>query len=303
MIKNINRLFLNEIREDKSLFAHKAKSGSDIIEIEYQTNSLGYRDKEFDGNSEILALGCSMTYGQGMQKEKVWTSILSQKLNMSLSSIASRGDSTINQIIKAFYYFEKFGNPKIIVAVFPYFRIPTPYVEGKMEASNMFKKQNFKNNDYMPYVEYNEIDNFRFNEYAKAPYDPRIVLNEEFVFFYEKIFIDMLRQYCKSNGIKLFWSVWEMGYQKIFYDEINKFYPEHHKEYCYIDAFDWMIPNTVKYDKFSEFNALDCHNEYRDEELFYRGADRKTTGDPHWGMHTHLHVAEDMYKKIIVNLN
>jgi hypothetical protein len=301
-MNNINRLFLNKIREDKSLFARTATDDADIIEIEYKINTLGYRDEEFNGNSDILALGCSMTYGQGIQKEKIWTSILSKNLNMSLSSIASRGDSTINQIIKAFYYFEKFGNPKIVVAVFPYFRIPTPYVEGKMEASNMYKKQDFKNNDYMPHVEYTEINNVFFNKYAKAPYDPITIFTEEFVFFYEKIFIDMLRQYCKSNGIKLFWSKWELGYQKVFYDEINKFYPEHHKEYCYIDAFDWLIPNSARYDKFSEFNALDCHNEYREEQLFYRGADRKI-GDPHWGIHTHIHVAEAMYNKIIANLN
>jgi hypothetical protein len=302
MIDDVSRLFLNKIQENYNKNAHIAKAEDDIVEIKYNINSLGYRSKEFDGKSDILTLGCSMTYGQGMHQENIWADILSKKLGMSYSNLGSRGDSTIGQIIKAFYYFEKFGNPKIIVAIFPSFRIQTPYVVGKMEASNNFRKRQFKDNDYMPEIEYSEIDE-RFNKYSKAPYAPSEILTEEFVFFYEKIFIDIFRQYCKSNGIKLFWSVWEYGYQTNYYKKINKFYPNHHEEYCYIKTFDWLVPDTKDIDRFGEFNALDCHNEYRSNELFYRGADRNDGHLPHWGIHKHMHVADDFYEQIISNLN
>ena len=303
MIDNINKLFINGMQEHSFYEPQTLYQDVDIVDIKYETNSLGYRDKEFDGKSDILSIGCSMTFGQGLPKENIWIDILSKKLGMSYSNLGSRGDSTIGQIAKAFYYFEKFGNPKIVVALFPSFRIPTPYVKGKMEASNKFKRRQFTYNPDMPNIEYTEIDSTQFNKYSKAPYDPSQILPQEFVFFYEKIFIDMLRQYCKSNGIKLFWSVWEYGYQTTYYKEINKFYPQHHEEYCYIKASDWMIPNTKDSDRFGEFNALDCHNEYRQDDLFYRGADRKNDHFSHWGTHKHMHVADEFYEHIISNLN
>jgi hypothetical protein len=303
MIEDINRLFLNQMQENKFRHPNVSKEGDDICEIEYKTNSLGYRDKEFDGKSDILALGCSMTYGQGLPQENIWIDVLSKKLNISFSNLASRGDSTIGQIIKAFYYFQKFGNPKIVVALFPCFRIPTPQVKDKMESVNNFRQKQFKYNNYMPKIEYTEIDDSRFIKYSKAPHDPANIISEDFVFFYEKIFIDMLRQYCKSNGIKFFWTVWDRGYQTKFYNKINTFYPDHHKEYCYMKEFDWKIPNTEEFDKYFEFNALDCHNEYRQDELFYRAADRLDPHQPHWGIHKHMHIAENFYGHIISNLN
>jgi hypothetical protein len=309
MIENIKRLFVNELMEFPN-GAHPNHARTDIDKIDYTLNSLGYRSDEFDGKSEILFLGCSHTYGQGLPKEDVWAHILSKKLNLSSSSLAARGDSVMGQVSKAFYYFEKFGNPKIVVALFPFSRIITPYTEGKMEAKNEYKRKKFKEHDYMPLVEYSETWG-SFAKYAKAPYDPQYILTEEFVFFYENIFIDMLRQYCKSNNIKFVWSNWDPMYQEDIYNEVNSFYPQHHESYCYIEAFDWKIPNHEptqsgargEADDYGEFNALDCHSDYdRNHELFYRGADRKDGHPPHWGTHKQLHIAEDFYNFIVDKL-
>ena len=309
MIENIKRLFINELIEFPH-GAHLLHQGKDIINIEYNLNSLGYRDREFDGKSDILFLGCSNTYGQGIPEEDAWTKILSKKMNLSSSSLAARGDSTINQVAKAFYYFEKFGNPKIVVALFPFSRIMTPYVKGKMETKNKFKRDKFEKYDYMPMIEYSETWG-SFDRFSKAPHDPQSVLPEDFVFFYENIFIDMLRQYCKSNNIKFVWSNWDPMYQEDIYNEVNSFYPQHHEGYCYIEAFDWKIPDQEptqpgargEADTYGEFNALDCHTEQdRNHRLFYRAADRIDGHIPHWGTHKHLHVAEDFYNFIVDKL-
>ena len=273
------------------------KINSDAFDVEYNINSLGYRGSDFYLKADVLALGCSQTYGQGMNEESIWPTLLSKKLNLSISNLASRGDSIVGQVSKAFYYFAKFGNPKIIVAVFPINRILTPYVEGKMEASNNFRKREFDKSNLLPHVEYSEIVN-QFDKYAKAPYDPSKIFTWEFTFLYEKIFIDILRQYCKSNGIKLFWTVWEQKYQEIFYKNINVFYPDHHEEYCYMESFNCKIPGTNEDDRYLEYNALDCHQEDRSNPMFYRAADRMDDMLPHWGMHRHVHVAEDFYRYI-----
>lgn len=307
MIENIERLFVNEIKEGPGS-AHVATNNTDVFPVDYRLNSLGYRSKEFDGESEVLFLGCSQTYGQGLPEDKIWSTILAKKLNLSYCSLAAKGDSVMGQVSKAFYYFEKFGNPKIIVALFPFSRINTPYVKGKMETKNKFKRQFFEKHDYLPMVEYSETWG-SFSRYAKAPYDPQSILAEEFVFFYENIFIDMLRQYCISNGIHLFWSNWDPMYQKDIYDKVNSFYPKHHEGYCYVNAFDWeisgeeIIYGRENSDDYGEHNALDCHSDYdRNHELFYRGADRKDGHMPHWGFHKHLHIAEDFYDFMINKL-
>jgi hypothetical protein len=300
MIENIKRLFVNELLEFP-INAHPKHRDSEIISIDYDVNSLGYRSKEFDGNSDMLFLGCSQTYGQGIPQENTWTDILSKKMNLSSSSLAARGDSIISQVTKAFYYFEKFGNPKIVVALFPDYRIMTPYTKGKMETKNEFKRRNFEKYKEMPTIEYSEMTG-SLAQYSKAPHDPQEVLTEEFVFFYENIFIDMLRQYCKSNDIKFFWSNWDPKYQGYVYNEINKFYPKHNEGYCHIDAFTWNT-DTGDIDNYGEFNALDCHTDHnREHELFYRGADRKDGHMPHWGTHKHLHIAEDFYDFIVDKL-
>ena len=300
MIENIKRLFVNELLEFP-INAHPKHRDSEIISIDYDVNSLGYRSKEFDGNSDMLFLGCSQTYGQGIPQENTWTDILSKKMNLSSSSLAARGDSIIGQVTKAFYYFEKFGNPKIVVALFPDYRIMTPYTKGKMETKNEFKRRHFEEHKEMPTIEYSEMTG-SLAQYSKAPHDPQEVLTEEFVFFYENIFIDMLRQYCKSNDIKFFWSNWDPKYQGYVYNEINKFYPQHNEGYCHIDAFTWNT-DTGDIDNYGEFNALDCHTDHnRDHELFYRGSDRANEHTPHWGTHKHLHIAEDFYNFIIDKL-
>lgn len=300
MIENIKRLFVNDLLEFP-INAHPKHRDSEIISIDYDVNSLGYRSKEFDGNSDMLFLGCSQTYGQGIPQENTWTDILSKKMNLSSSSLAARGDSIIGQVTKAFYYFEKFGNPKIVVALFPDYRIMTPYTKGKMETRNEFKRRNFKEHKEMPTIEYSEMTG-SLAQYSKAPHDPQEVLTEEFVFFYENIFIDMLRQYCKSNDIKFFWSNWDPKYQGYVYNEINKFYPKHNEGYCHIDAFTWNT-DTGDIDNYGEFNALDCHTDHnRNHELFYRGSDRANGHRPHWGTHKHLHIAEDFYNFIIDKL-
>lgn len=300
MIENIKRLFVNDLLEFP-INAHPKHRDSEIISIDYDVNSLGYRSKEFDGNSDMLFLGCSQTYGQGIPQENTWTDILSKKMNLSSSSLAARGDSIIGQVTKAFYYFEKFGNPKIVVALFPDYRIMTPYTKGKMETRNEFKRRNFKEHKEMPTIEYSEMTG-SLAQYSKAPHDPQEVLTEEFVFFYENIFIDMLRQYCKSNDIKFFWSNWDPKYQGYVYNEINKFYPKHNEGYCHIDAFTWNT-DTGDIDNYGEFNALDCHTDHnRNHELFYRGSDRANGHRPHWGTHKHLHIAEDFYNFIVDKL-
>jgi hypothetical protein len=253
----------------------------------------------------MLVLGCSQTYGTGLPYEYTWASILAKKLNLSFANLAQPGESATLQIMKAFYYFERFGDPDIIVALFPIYRMPTVYVPNKMERKHMGVNKDIRGEKWKKMVESADLAGDKFENYSKAPHRPEEVLPKEMAFFYDNVMIDMLRRYCNKNGIKFVWSVWDGSYQDSIYPVINDFYPEHHDTYCLIEAFNWLIPNSKDQDFYGEKSALDCHNEFRSEELFYKAADRpKTDKDrehhtfSHWGLHKNIHIAEDFYNYI-----
>jgi hypothetical protein len=249
----------------------------------------------------MLALGCSHTFGNGLPEDQTWVAVLAKKINLDFSNLAQGGESTITQIIRAFYYFEKFGNPQIIVALFPMFRMPSVYVENRMAKSSISHSNFNKGRSYMPLIEDNIIHNENFEFYSKAPYSPEKIFTEEMSFFYESVFIDILRQYCKTNNISLVWSNWNEDYQRVIYNKINEFYLEHNENYCTVEAFNLTLSNSQLSDFWIEHNFLDCHQDLRKEDLFYRAADRIGTKNghwdsTHWGFHKHIHIAEDFYK-------
>jgi hypothetical protein len=303
---DLSRLFINTLEIHKDWTSnnihgnyHTDYHKDDIIEIPYKVNSLKYRSKEFKKNEDMLILGCSHTAGDGLFFDDVWSTVLAKKLNLEFSSLADGGDSSIGQIIKAFYYFEKFGNPKMIVALFPINRMPTVYSENNLEIGNKDINNIMKNNKKSDLIQKADI-NYLTARFSKAPHNIEDIVGRDFSFFYEKVFIDILRQYCKSNKINLVWSVWDPAYQAYVYKEINRFYPEHHREYCHIEAFDWQEKDGQN-DNYGEFNSLSCHQEKREDILFYKAADR-IGRKPHWGTHKHMHIADDFYKHIKENI-
>lgn len=249
--------------------------------IEYKLNSKNYRSIEFDGTAEIMSLGCSFTFGLGLQNEMVWPSILAKKLNKSLVNLAQPGDSTTAQVRKAFSYFKEYGNPKIILAAFPLYRMEFPTIPGKLEIDIDNKKHNIEH--FMFYDDYLE-------PYAKSPYDLSKIIPKEVAVFYTQYHIQMLEQYCESNDIKLIWSVWE-DYENI-YQFLIKNKPEALKNYCNIN---WeRFFHIGSYKK----KILECSEHEEDHDLFDLAGDRENGDFCHLGWHSHIHIAEDFYAQI-----
>jgi hypothetical protein len=277
-----HKLLLNDTLVNKWMPSSPSEQHS---KIEYILNSDNYRSIEFDGNAEIMTLGCSYTYGLGLPSDMIWPNILSNKLDKSVVNLAQPGDSTPGQIRKAFSYFKKYGNPKIIVAAFPLYRMEFPIVPKKFLKENDDTLNKIGN-----YIFYDDW----FEDYAKSPYDPEKVIPKEVSLFYTQSHIQMLEQYCKTNGIKLIWSVWE-HYKSIF-DFLSKEQPDLLKNYCNIDWDLFFDYNTGYYNK----REIECkdHDEYSSNELFYYAADRENGEFCHLGWHFHMHLAEGFYAKI-----
>jgi hypothetical protein len=273
----------------------------DIIPIEYSKNDLGYRSQPFENKADILFLGDSFTRGDGLPVEKTYPYILSEKLGQSFSSLAVGGESVAMQIAKCFFYFKKYGHPKNIVALFPMHRFSYPYIENQMEnpKENGNQAKVFNSPGVTKrYVLTSDLYDFMVEDYAKKPYLPKEVISNQIAFFYDRIMLDVLEQYCESNNINFFWSSWNQAYQKALFGQIEKKYPGYHKNYCWIEANSWYAKGDIvvppKQDK------VTCHLDQSEELLFNIAADRlKNNGrGAHNGFHWHIHAAEDFYNKI-----
>jgi hypothetical protein len=257
-------------------------SPSDILErVEYGINSYGYRSDEFDKDNEVLVLGCSQTYGAGMPNEFTWSEIFCKSINKKCSRLAFLGDSIGGQIYKAFRYFEEIGNPKIIVALFPINRLEYPIIPesflstGGTNLENRPKTKGFSN------AYFNERSVLKF---SKVPHDPTYVIPNEFVVFYNFMFISMLEQYCKSNHIKLIWSIYDDYNLKVDIESL----PNISNNYL----------KTSKYSAYDDFPYKTIHDECvnkinNNHKLYDWAADYGSKrGVGHWGIHNHQHMAE-----------
>ncbi len=270
------------------------------LTIDYAYNNLGYRGKyDIDGSEDLLVLGCSQTYGTGLPLHLTWGHIFAQNINKKYALLAQEGDSLQAQVYKAFKYFEEFGNPKIIVGVFPLIRLEFPHIPKK-SGSNF--GQNKKETSNYPQI----MQSFGHRgdpiNISATPHDIDEILPREFYTFYNFIFIQMLEQYCRSNDILLIWNCYE---DKSFIDFLKGQLPQILKNYLHIDYSDVLPKFHSKWDPLpfnideygSEFSMLPEYNDsglYK--SLYYHAADfeiGKNSG--HWGAYTQKYIAELFY--------
>lgn len=90
----------------------------------YLTNSYGYRCPEFrplpDGGKNVVVLGCSHTFGEGLEEHETWVSLLAKESNKILRwwNLARPGASA-DLMVRILYGTEKVLFPKIIIACWP----------------------------------------------------------------------------------------------------------------------------------------------------------------------------------------
>lgn len=289
--------------EDSVLFfrqPYSRKDSADSIDISYRVNEYGFRCESFN-NQEIMYLGCSLTFGQGLPEKYRWTNILSEKLNKSFINLAVNGDSMIGQVRNAFWYFKNFGHPKIIVGMFPISRMPFPVVPDKNISLNKIKNIKSRNinkdNWQVKYsIESLNISSRNFEDISKSPHDLSKIISEEGAIFYNNIAIEMLIQYCKSNNIKLFWTLWDdLDSRSTYFVEL--IYKEKYDSFVEISSTKWRVFDYGDGPRFS--GPIHCHKERSDDVLFHRAADTKGENLAHWGLHRNIHIAQEFHEHIL----
>jgi len=263
--------------------------------VEYQINSLGYRGAEFEKNVDLLALGCSNTFGQGIPQECSWPYLINSNKIKTINSLAASGDSAQGQVIKFFEYVKKFGNPKNLFAVMPVYRFEFPLDQGYWEISDPEKSYTLVQDGKARVVISHEL-NKNFEKYAAAPYDPNVLFTKNMARYYTHTFLNILETYCKNNNINFKYTIYEWDYRHQTEDpqESIKNLMLNYSD-SYFD-YDYPMPSLLISKEEEDFN---CHSDLKNK-YFYRAIDYdpgKRSG--HMGFHEQIHIAETLRSMVV----
>ncbi len=214
---------VNEFHVSEKSF-YKAKDGyshyqflDQIEELEYEKNpDFGYRLNSdlFRGehfktlnkdNYNVLALGCSYTFGYGLPEELSWPFLLEKNLknnipNIKMFNLGSPGLS-IDVIIKNLLVFiSKYGVPNAIFALLPDMNRHIIYHPDQKRYVLHFPNLNNLTNKKLDKHLFNKTKHYVFED----------------IMFYMINQIKMLETICNAFGIKLLWNSWKGDDSKIY---------------------------------------------------------------------------------------
>jgi len=281
---------------------------------DYKINELGFRGKLND-NPDILAVGCSYTFGIGVPEDGTWPNILSSAINKDVLNLGLPG-TTIKEISKLiFKYVSKYNKPKTIVALFPPFFRTTLIedVEFYSSIGNMNPKKQkeiVKQFSFSSQIVYNRSKKEIF---FKKQFDlPYIEHKEKNIVFMENVFsphqlisdaidsISMIEDFCYSHGIDFYWSLWDNPSSMIMESlvkipnfKIKKYTKFADDEFNNYQTIDNKFPNN--FCNLSHNSKLADHPSWDiGSDVFYFNS-KPTSISAHPGIHFQHHVA-DLFK-------
>lgn len=236
----------------------------------YYINSHGFRGKEISGKEDMLIAGCSFTFGSGIPEEKIWGVQVANSMSLSYTNLGYPGASVLSIINSIFAYFKEYGNPKILICLFPDLdRIQLP-VDNKIWTSKSDKL-----NQDLARIFLGE-HHHDLPKYSKAPHNIEDVMPLSVPRWISIKYIQILEQYCRSSNIKFIWSTWENNFLSALLQS---------------NEFEFII-DTKLIDQ--DLNK-ECHIELKNNfpKIFDRGSDIEYgLNRAHWGVHKHTHYAE-----------
>jgi hypothetical protein len=240
----------------------------------YSYNDFNMRSPKFTKNARILTSGCSHTWGVGLDYEKTWPNIVADSYDMEYSNVARPGSSVMYQVMSILQYCSTFGNPKVILCMFPNFERIRVFVEN-----NILKGETQTGYGFGPADAFTNrlIDKPNL---VKLPEDKDILVSENHAFYNSLCFIMILEKYCESNNINLAWSSWS-------HDEYD--IPFSHFFGHYVTGSAGLGASKIHNCK----NHEDLRSIFPD--IFDEAAD---SPKGHFGVHWHQHVAELFIKHI-----
>lgn len=286
----------------KDVILNKSNGESFLATVDeqntYEINGLGLRG-EVDPDADVLASGCSITFGIGVPEQGRWTNILSDKMNNSVMNLGNPGGSVAticNQIIQ---YCVNNKMPKEIFCLMPDFLRNMVVVDKEFYRSGV-KREGVGTKDYLELMFCNPTIKTDGSVVVMETQDKQNI--EDSVSPHQLIlnavnYIYILESFCLVNNIKLYWTTWDRPSSMIIEELLNlkdfklkKFVPFYPKSAT--DQLNIFIKNTCTSD----------HNfELKDHLCWPSGSDysvidyKKQPHMSHPGIHFQHHVADFFY--------
>jgi len=141
-----------------STIRHEVFNNDDIGKMfRYKINSDGHVGEEFVHNPDIIAMGCSVTYGAGMHTEFAWPNIVREATGKTVNVLAFPGASIMSLTQHLYRHVAQYGWPKQIMFLIPDLWRTEPQVQcisrdgqyrnvdGKeMRINDSFSKKNLR---------------------------------------------------------------------------------------------------------------------------------------------------------------
>lgn len=178
----------------------------------YETNSYGYRCPEFrplpDGGKNGVVLGCSHTFGEGLEEKETWVNLVAKESSKILKwwNLARPGGNA-DQMIRILYGTEKVLFPKIIVACWPAW--------SRRERLDLYP-QNLTSDNNLLKTENNNTDrnNFLKNLFLLEKFAEKNQAKTFHCFAEDVYEIDGNLQVLKDHTIKNCWPEWDRHHLK-----------------------------------------------------------------------------------------
>jgi hypothetical protein len=253
-------------------------------------NSSGYRGPEH-GKVDLIAAGCSQTYGQGVQEEHTWPAMLSKMSGMSYANIAVPGTSVQTIIQSVMEYIQKHGKPKAVAVVLPSLYRFTFATRGDISIYEQH------GNHDIPTVGVHDITMTptgtikdavkNWPKYSRQPHDVTKVLSYEAALYLSMMSINHLIHYCKVANINLVISSWYENADEILSMKKERSWNVDFSSYVTIDKMNKLFKGSTP-------KVEDCHDNVDNHPYWHYGLDTAY----HMGSHAHLHFAEAFYRKL-----
>ena len=254
-------------------------------------NSNGYRGPEH-GKVDIIAAGCSQTYGQGVQEKDTWPAILSKKLNMSYANIAIPGTSVQTIIQSVMNYIEMHGKPKVVAVL-----LPSLYRFTFVERTDISTYKARRQVSDIPGISVYDMTMTpngnskdavaNWPKLSKQPHDISKVLSYEAALYLSMMSINHLIHYCKVAEIQLVISSWYENADQILTEKKNRSWNVDFNCYVTIDKFEELFNGSTPH-------VEGCHDNVDNHPYWDYGLDTAY----HMGSHAHIHFAETFAKEI-----
>jgi len=286
----------------KNIIQNKSNGESFLPTVDehntYEINSLGLRGK-LDLESDVLASGCSITFGIGVPEDGRWTNLLSNKMNKSVTNLGNPGGSVATISNHIIQYCMNNKMPKEIFCLMPDFVRSMVVVDKEFYRSGV-KRENVGTKDYLELMFCNPTIRTDGSLVVMQTQDKRNI--EDSVSPHQLILnavnhIYTLESFCLSNNIKLYWTTWDKPSSMIMEElsrlenfKLKNFVPFYPKTST--DQLNIFIKNTC---------SSDHNSEFKDSLCWFSGSDysiidyKKQPEMSHPGIHFQYHVADFFY--------